>query len=34
VVSWWVGELDHERLRTSLGRAVDASDLRVAVETE
>ena len=34
MVSWWEGELDHERLRASLGRAVDASDLRVAVETE
>jgi aerobic C4-dicarboxylate transport protein len=34
VVSWWEGELDHERLRASLGRAVDASDLRVAVEAE
>lgn len=34
VVSWWEGELDHERLRAGLGRTVDTSDLRVAVETE
>ena len=34
VVSWWEGELDHERLRAGLGRAVDETDLRIAVETE
>jgi hypothetical protein len=34
VVSWWEGELDHERLRAGLGRAVDETDLRVAVEME
>jgi aerobic C4-dicarboxylate transport protein len=34
VVSWWEGELDHERLRANFGQSVDASDLRVAIETE
>jgi aerobic C4-dicarboxylate transport protein len=32
-VSWWEGELDHDRLRASLNRTIDPSDLETAVTT-
>jgi aerobic C4-dicarboxylate transport protein len=32
-VSWWEGELDHDRLRASLDRTIDPSDLETAVTT-
>jgi aerobic C4-dicarboxylate transport protein len=32
-VSWWEGELDHERLHANLNRTVDPSDLETAVTT-
>jgi aerobic C4-dicarboxylate transport protein len=32
-VSWWEGELDHEKLHANLNRTVDPSDLETAVTT-
>jgi aerobic C4-dicarboxylate transport protein len=32
-VSWWEGELDHERLHANLNRTIDPSDLETAVTT-
>jgi len=32
-VSWWEGELDHDRLRANLNRTVDPSDVETAVTT-
>jgi aerobic C4-dicarboxylate transport protein len=32
-VSWWEGELDHERLQAGLSRSVDPSDVETAVTT-
>jgi aerobic C4-dicarboxylate transport protein len=32
-VSWWEGELDHDRLRASLNRTIDPSDVETAVTT-
>ena len=32
-VSWWEGELDHERLHANLNQTVDPSDLQTAVTT-
>jgi aerobic C4-dicarboxylate transport protein len=32
-VSWWEGELDHERLHTHLNQTVDPSDVETAVTT-
>jgi aerobic C4-dicarboxylate transport protein len=32
-VSWWEGELDHERLHANLDRTIDPSDLQTAVTT-
>jgi aerobic C4-dicarboxylate transport protein len=32
-VSWWEGELDHEKLHAKLNRTVDPSDLETAVAT-
>src|ERR1700753_447840 len=32
-VSWWEGELDHERLHAALNQTVDPSDLETAVTT-
>src|SRR5256886_1231632 len=33
VVSWWEGELDHDRLHASLNKQVDPSDMETAVTT-
>jgi aerobic C4-dicarboxylate transport protein len=33
VVSWWEGELDHERLHAGLDKQIDPSDLETAVTT-
>jgi aerobic C4-dicarboxylate transport protein len=33
VVSWWEGELDHEKLHRALNRAEDPADLKTAVTT-
>jgi aerobic C4-dicarboxylate transport protein len=33
VVSWWEGELDHEKLAAALNRNVDASDIATGVST-
>jgi aerobic C4-dicarboxylate transport protein len=33
VVSWWEGELDHDRLHANLNRTIDPSDLETAVTT-
>jgi aerobic C4-dicarboxylate transport protein len=33
VVSWWEGELDHERLHARLNKEIDPSDLETAVTT-
>jgi aerobic C4-dicarboxylate transport protein len=33
VVSWWEGELDHERLHARLNKQIDPSDLETAVTT-
>jgi aerobic C4-dicarboxylate transport protein len=33
VVSWWEGELDHEKLRANLNKTIDPSDLETAVTT-
>jgi aerobic C4-dicarboxylate transport protein len=32
-VSWWEGELDHERLHANLNQTIDPSDLQTAVTT-
>jgi aerobic C4-dicarboxylate transport protein len=32
-VSWWEGELDHEKLHANLNRVIDPSDLETAVTT-
>jgi aerobic C4-dicarboxylate transport protein len=32
-VSWWEGELDHERLRANLNKTIDPSDVETAVTT-
>src|SRR6202795_2768642 len=32
-VSWWEGELDHDKLHANLNQTVDASDLQTAVTT-
>jgi aerobic C4-dicarboxylate transport protein len=32
-VSWWEGELDHDRLHAALNQTVDVSDLKTAVTT-
>jgi aerobic C4-dicarboxylate transport protein len=32
-VSWWEGELDHEKLHANLNRAIDPSDVETAVTT-
>ena len=32
-VSWWEGELDHERLHANLNKTIDPSDLETAVTT-
>jgi aerobic C4-dicarboxylate transport protein len=32
-VSWWEGELDHERLHANLNQSIDPSDLETAVTT-
>jgi aerobic C4-dicarboxylate transport protein len=32
-VSWWEGELDHDRLRAGLNKTIDPSDVEVAVTT-
>jgi aerobic C4-dicarboxylate transport protein len=32
-VSWWEGELDHERLRAALKGKIDPSDVETAVTT-
>jgi aerobic C4-dicarboxylate transport protein len=32
-VSWWEGELDHEKLHTNLNKQIDTSDLETAVTT-
>jgi aerobic C4-dicarboxylate transport protein len=32
-VSWWEGELDHERLHANLNKQIDTSDLETAVTT-
>jgi aerobic C4-dicarboxylate transport protein len=32
-VSWWEGELDHERLHANLNRTIDPSDLETAITT-
>jgi aerobic C4-dicarboxylate transport protein len=32
-VSWWEGELDHDRLHASLNRTIDPSDVETAVTT-
>ncbi|WP_036258918.1 C4-dicarboxylate transporter DctA [Methylocapsa aurea] len=33
VVSWWEGELDHDKLAAALNRSVDASDIATGVST-
>ena len=33
VVSWWEGELDHEKLHANLNQTIDPSDLETAVAT-
>jgi aerobic C4-dicarboxylate transport protein len=33
VVSWWEGELDHERLHANLNKEIDPSDVETAVTT-
>src|SRR5437667_5910352 len=33
VVSWWEGELDHERLRANLNKEVDPTDVETAITT-
>ena len=33
VVSWWEGELDHEKLHANLNKQIDPSDLETAVTT-
>src|ERR1700736_5124944 len=33
VVSWWEGELDHEKLRANLNKTIDPSDVETAVTT-
>ena len=33
VVSWWEGELDHDKLRANLNKQVDPADLETAVTT-
>jgi aerobic C4-dicarboxylate transport protein len=33
VVSWWEGELDHEKLHANLNKQIDTSDLETAVTT-
>jgi aerobic C4-dicarboxylate transport protein len=33
VVSWWEGELDHDRLHANLNQTVDPADLETAVTT-
>jgi aerobic C4-dicarboxylate transport protein len=33
VVSWWEGELDHDRLHAALNQTIDPSDLKTAVKT-
>jgi aerobic C4-dicarboxylate transport protein len=32
-VSWWEGELDHDRLHANLNRTIDPSDVETAVTT-
>jgi aerobic C4-dicarboxylate transport protein len=32
-VSWWEGELDHEKLHANLNQTIDPSDLETAVTT-
>src|SRR5437868_7180692 len=32
VVSWWEGELDHDKLRTNLNKNIDPSDIETAVK--
>jgi aerobic C4-dicarboxylate transport protein len=32
-VSWWEGELDHEKLRANLNREIDPSDVETALTT-
>jgi aerobic C4-dicarboxylate transport protein len=32
-VSWWEGELDHERLHAHLNKEIDPSDVETAVTT-
>jgi aerobic C4-dicarboxylate transport protein len=33
VVSWWEGELDHDRLHTNLNKQVDPTDVETAITT-
>jgi len=33
VISWWEGELDHDKLRARLGRTLDPSDVETALTT-
>lgn len=32
-VSWWEGELDHDKLHTNLNKVIDPSDVETAVTT-
>jgi aerobic C4-dicarboxylate transport protein len=32
-VSWWEGELDHDRLHANLNKEIDPSDVKKAVTT-
>jgi aerobic C4-dicarboxylate transport protein len=33
-VSWWEGELDHDKLHANLDQSIDPSDLQTAVTTD
>jgi aerobic C4-dicarboxylate transport protein len=34
VVSWWEGELDHEKLLANLNRSIDPTDMETALTTD
>jgi aerobic C4-dicarboxylate transport protein len=33
VVSWWEGELDHDRLLANLNKEIDPTDVEAAITT-
>jgi aerobic C4-dicarboxylate transport protein len=33
VVSWWEGELDHDKLKANLNKQIDPSDVETAMTT-